>query len=256
MKTNVQKCSIILLLVTLATVFSVFCFVPAIPQEADYHHFANDHAVLSISNFYNVVSNAGFIICGIWGLIVLKRCEVKSKPVWVLCIGMVLTGLGSAYYHYHPQNETLVWDRLPMVLVFSSFFAEVYARYFGQKQAQRIWMLTLSAGLISIVYWYYTESIGKGDLRLYAIVQFLPMLLISIMVIVFRDRNKALHVPLLATFLFYVAAKFFEHYDHAIFSQTHFIGGHCIKHVLASFATACIVWMITGNYKDSLIKTP
>jgi len=27
-----------------------------------------------------------------------------------------LTGIGSSYYHLHPDNRTLVWDRLPMIL--------------------------------------------------------------------------------------------------------------------------------------------
>lgn len=255
MKNEHRKCAIVLLLVSIAATVIVFCFLPPIPQNLDYHHFAHDVPLISIPNFYNVVSNTGFIISGIWGFFLLKKHTINSPIISLLFIGMVLTGVGSAYYHYNPRNETLVWDRLPMTLVFSSFFADVYAQYFNQKQAKQIWIFTLCAGIGSIVYWYYTESIGMGDLRLYAIVQFLPMLLISIMVVVFWGRNKKLHGPLLATFLFYAAAKIFEHYDHLIFTHSDLIGGHSVKHLFASFATTCIVWMVKRNHANPAIKT-
>lgn len=250
MKNKSSRCSIVLLLVSVITVLTVFSFVPAIPQELSYHNFANDNSFASIPHFLNVITNAGFIISGIWGVVILKRHRINSVMVWSLCIGMVLTGIGSAYYHYNPHNETLVWDRLPMTIVFSSFFAEVYAYYFNQKHAFYIWVLTLITGLASIAYWYYTESIGDGDLRLYAIVQFLPMVLITIIVFTFSDQNKTLHLPFLVMFLCYATAKIFEYHDNTVYEQTHSIGGHCIKHLFASLATACIVWNIKRRCND------
>lgn len=251
MKTTDTKTPIILLLVSVATVLAVFSFLPAIPQDPCYHHFANDTMLVSIPNFYNVISNLGFVISGMVGLVVLKKHRIKSPMVWLLFIGMLLTGFGSAYYHYNPNNQTLVWDRLPMTLVFSSFFAELYAQYFNYKHALCIWLFTICVGIVSIAYWYDTEKMAHGDLRLYAIVQFLPMLLISIMCIGSYNKNKIIHLPLLATFVCYLAAKMFEHFDHTIFAQTHLIGGHFMKHVCASFATGCIVWMIKRRYEQT-----
>jgi hypothetical protein len=40
-------------------------------------------------------------------------------------VGIACTGVGSAYYHYNPTNETLLWDRLPMAVAFMSFFSSV-----------------------------------------------------------------------------------------------------------------------------------
>lgn len=249
MKTSEVHYPIILLLISITTVLAVFSFLPAIPQDLNYHHFANDTSLNSIPNFYNVISNLGFVISGIAGLVILKRQAIKSPIEWSLCIGILLTGLGSAYYHSNPNNQTLVWDRLPMTIVFSSFFAAVYAQYFKSKYTMGIWLCTLCLGAGSIAYWYYTEHIGKGDLRLYAIVQFLPIVLISIVVLGCFHRNKIMHFPLLAIVVCYFIAKIFEQYDQDIFVQTHIIGGHSIKHLFASLATGCIVWLIKRSYK-------
>jgi hypothetical protein len=33
--------------------------------------------------------------------------------LWCIALGLVLTAIGSAWYHRDPNNATLVWDRLP-----------------------------------------------------------------------------------------------------------------------------------------------
>ncbi|MGN6645631.1 MAG: ceramidase domain-containing protein [Cytophaga sp.] len=243
MKTTGATIEILLAGITLVTGILVFSLVPAIPQDQHYHAFANEQSIASIPNFYNVVSNAGFILSGIWGLGLLQKRHL-SPMSFLMLIGMILTGLGSAYYHYEPNNETLLWDRLPMTLVFTSFFAEIYARYFGTRQAMRVWIGALVTGIVSVFYWQYTELHGCGDLRLYALVQFLPVLLIAVICFSHGKMNKYMHTPLAIIFICYLVAKFFEHHDHTVFAETQWISGHPIKHVLASFATAGIVWMI------------
>jgi len=37
--------------------------------------------------------------------------------VWSKFVGVFLTGIGASYYHLQPDNRTLVWDRLPMILI-------------------------------------------------------------------------------------------------------------------------------------------
>ena len=243
MKTPNKKIELLLAGITLITALLVFSLLPAIPQDLHYHAFANEQSIASIPNFYNVVSNAGFVLSGIWGLSLLQKRQLSPMSI-LMFMGMILTGLGSAYYHYEPNNETLLWDRLPMTLVFTSFFAEIYARYFGIKKAMPVWIGALVAGVLSVLYWQYTESYNCGDLRLYALVQFLPVLLIAVISLSHYKMNTYLHAPLVIIFICYLTAKLFEHYDHAVFTETQWVSGHPIKHVLASFATTGIVWMI------------
>ena len=41
----------------------------------------------------------------------------------VLFLGFFLTGIGSSYYHWDPNDGTLFWDRLPMTLSFAAILA-------------------------------------------------------------------------------------------------------------------------------------
>jgi hypothetical protein len=42
--------------------------LPPIPQDQDYHHFADTRALLGIPNVWNVISNLPFIAAGAVGL--------------------------------------------------------------------------------------------------------------------------------------------------------------------------------------------
>jgi hypothetical protein len=252
MKTANNNIEILLAGITCITALLVFSFLPAIPQDLHYHAFANEQTIASIPNFYNVISNVGFVLSGIWGLGLLRKRPVSPMSL-AMFMGMILTGLGSAYYHYDPNNETLVWDRLPMTLVFTSFFAEIYGRYFGMKRAIPVWIGGLLTGAASVFYWHYTEMLDCGDLRMYALVQFLPVPLIAVMCFSYGKMNTYMHAPLTIIFICYVGAKVFEHLDHAVFAETQWVSGHPIKHILASFATAGIVWMVKRIPKTEVV---
>ena len=94
--------------------------LPPLHQNEDYHHFADQRTLLEIPNFWNVVSNAPFAIVGLLGLIALGGAASR-----ILFAGVFLTAFGSAYYHLAPDDARLVWDRLPMTIVFMTLFALV-----------------------------------------------------------------------------------------------------------------------------------
>lgn len=52
---------------TLAVVAAVAA-LPRISQNSEYHHFADQRTFLGIPNFFNVISNAPFILLGGFGL--------------------------------------------------------------------------------------------------------------------------------------------------------------------------------------------
>ena len=93
--------------------------LPAVPQDQSYHLFADCRAVAGIPNFWNVVSNIPFIAIGAAGL-----WRFRDDPATViLFLGFFLTGIGSSYYHWHPNDATLFWDRLPMTLSFAAILS-------------------------------------------------------------------------------------------------------------------------------------
>src|SRR2546430_1898790 len=90
-------------------------------------------------------------------------------------------GFGSAYYHYAPSTPTLVWDRLPMTVAFMALFAMVVRDRISESCGRvLLWPLVL-AGVTSVGYWHWSEFHGRGDLRAYAVIEFLPMLLMPLL---------------------------------------------------------------------------
>jgi hypothetical protein len=150
--------------------------------------------------------------------------------------GLALIALGSAYYHLAPQNQTLVWDRLAMSIAFMALFGMVWGEFINGRVGRVLWPLLTLAGIGAVLYWYITEIGGRGDLRYYVLVQFLPMLIIPVILLCFRSlfTHVSAYWWLLAT---YSAAKLFEHFDVGIYQVTGIISGHTLKHIAAALGT-------------------
>lgn len=175
----------IILVIVIIAIIAVFSADP-IAQDPGYHNFADQRVMIKIPNFYNVLSNIPFVIIGVMGMrLVLSGNAsgglVELKNVYLAFFaGVFLTAFGSAYYHYHPDNLTLLWDRLPMTIAFTALFIAIVGEYVSSRLALKLFVPLLLLGIISVIYWYITELNGNGDLRAYALVQFLPALLIPL----------------------------------------------------------------------------
>jgi predicted membrane channel-forming protein YqfA (hemolysin III family) len=229
----------LLVVVALASVVGA-SLVPPLRQDLGYHAFADRRTVFGIPYGVNVLSNVGFLLAGAWSL---ARVTRAALPAWermaglVFALGLLLTGLGSAWYHVAPGNDTLVWDRLPL----SALFPTVLAVAIGDRVsagAGRVLLVPLVIGAIgSVIWWQQTD-----DLRPYVIAQFLPMLLIPLMLALLSGQRPV--GPLVAGVAVYALGKLVELGDHAIFAVGGIVSGHTLKHLLAAAAAALIVrWL-------------
>lgn len=151
----------------------------------------------------------------------------------IFFLSVFMVGLGSAYYHLSPENSTLIWDRLPMVVAFMSFFTIVLAEYINEKFAARLFLPLLLIGVVSVLYWYWSELNGQGDLRLYILVQFLPVVLMPVILILYSSRfTKGYFFWLVLAC--YGLAKGFELMDSSIFELTEILSGHTLKHLVSA----------------------
>ena len=224
-------------------VVGIVSYIPPIPQDLAYHAFIDNRALWGIPNFGDVVGNLPFILFGVMGYgFVYKnqknhQCFILPKEplLWkIFFFGTALVGFGSGYYHLNPNNETLVWDRLPMTIAFMSFFSLVIMERISVKKGLMLFPVLLGIGIASVWYWDYTESLGQGDLRLYVLVQFLPLLLMPLMFWLFPAQYSGLKY-LGFVLGWYILAKLLEHFDGAVFAlsqQT--VSGHTLKHLAAS----------------------
>jgi hypothetical protein len=246
-----------LILTLLAVAIVLLLFQKPIAQQLDYHAFADNRTLFGVANFWNVVSNMPFFFIGLIGFydatqrIRLRQSLGEKILPFILSLGIFATSIGSAYYHYAPDNHTLVWDRLPMTLMFMALFAMVVYDFCSVKQGHFALVLATLTGVFSVWYWQYTESIGQGDLRLYALVQFYPLILLPFVFFLFGKMVNYGHL-VRNTALLYILAKATEHLDKQIFQWTnHIWSGHTIKHLLAAAALwYCIKLMKTWRLKS------
>jgi hypothetical protein len=241
----------LLIFLTLLAMAGVFSRGP-IAEHTAYHNFCDRRSFLGVPNFSNVASNILFVIIGIRGLLLLRTAAVPGKiPViyFFLFLGILLTGVGSAYYHLSPNNATLVFDRLPMTMVFMSLLSVVIAESIRADIGVILAGPLLFTGMVSVWWWRYTGQTGAGDLRLYILVQYYPMILIPLILLLFRGSVfKPGAYQLLRVLGWYVAAKVFEELDCSIWSVTGFFSGHSLKHISAALATGCLVRMFRVRY--------
>ena len=209
-----------------AAAVTAACVVPPIPQDPAYHRFADTRALAGAPNGWAVLSNLPFLVVGLLGLrrvlmapVGASAPFVESRERWPYALffaGVALTGVGSAYHHWAPDNARLVWDRLPMTIGFMALLAAIVAERVSVTAGMTLLPALLVAGAASVAYWYAGERHGVGDLRPYALVQFAPAALIPLLLWLFPPRYT--HGGyLVGVIAIYGAAKLFEVLDGPIF---------------------------------------
>jgi len=231
----------IIVAIVVVAIIGVFSIDP-IAQDPAYHHFADQRGLINVPNFFDVISNLAFVIVGVLGIRLIGSGRATGglpelQAVYLtFFVGVFLTGFGSAYYHFHPDNQTLLWDRLPMTIAFMALFSAIVGETISPRIALKLFIPLLAAGMASVVYWHVSELNGSGDLRPYVLVQFLPIVLIPLMLVLFTSRlngNKYIWGIIGA----YAVSKLMEHFDARIYNALGVVSGHSLKHLVAAFAT-------------------
>ncbi len=235
-----QKKLLILFAVSLGSVAVLFS-LERIKQDSAYHLFADSRLVAQVPNFLNVITNLPFIVVGFLGLrvsVAQQKSTVNATarlPYLLFFLGVFLTGFGSAYYHLCPDNFSLLWDRLPLALSTMALLCAVICDCISEKIGLRLLFPLILLALASVLYWYVSEMQGQGDLRPYIWVQFLPFILLPL-ILWFYDGNQNDCAYVWALLGVYILAKIAEALDAAIYGQLAF-SGHSVKHLLAGAGT-------------------
>lgn len=223
--------------------FLIFCFilVPHIPQNQDYHKFAGDGLKIHncCPNTNNVISNIPFALVGVYGLLVGPR-----TLGWVgFSLSSIGVCLGSGYYHWTPNNLTLVWDRLPMTLCTMSAAFEIFKDY-GFELTLWDFYLWWIVGLYSVFYWKQVD-----DLRLYAFVQYAPILAMLNFMIMGYKLESLNQYGLLFAIAIYALARVMEYFDYYFYFHTP-LSGHVWKHLLCSYS----MFLLIEEGRQALIR--
>lgn len=210
-------------------------------QNPNYHNFADKRTFLGIPNAFDVASNVAFLLVGIVGLTVCFKNRVGNlRNAWIILFaGITLVSVGSAYYHLNPNNETLVWDRLPMTIGFMGLFAALLGEYISERLGRFLLIPALLLGASSVFYWHWFD-----DLRFYIWIQIIPLLTIPVVLALYRARYSHSWM-LLAALGAYALAKITELTDEAVFTLSqNIVSGHTIKHLLSALGCLFILLML------------
>ena len=214
---------------------------PPLAQAAHYHHFADQRSWLGVPCALDVLSNLFFAFFGALGLRVLARvpAAAMTHPLRLLAVlffvGLLLTALCSAWYHWQPDDAGLVVDRLGMTVAFAGLLGLGVA---SQLRARAGWALApavLLLGGASVGAWALS-----GNLLPWALLQGSGVLLLLVLAVV-PALPCALAVRWGTVVGLYALAKGLELADHAVFELSgHLVSGHSLKHLVA----ACAAWPV------------
>jgi hypothetical protein len=247
-----SKAPLLLIFVAVAVAI-IALLLPPIPQPLSYHNFADHRAWLGIPNFGDVASNLPFAIVGLWGLLVLftpgktKFLDPRERWLYVVMFSaLILTALGSAYYHLAPDNGRLVWDRIPIMIVFMALLAAVIAERVSVNAGLALFPVLEALGVASVLYWRSSELRGHGDLRCYAAVQVYAILIVLLALLLPPQYTRGSDFAVVVGF--YALAKILEEGDRQVFAVGHLVSGHTLKHVAAAAAGCWVLRMLTKRH--------
>ncbi len=238
------------LLVAVAVLIAIIALLlPPIPQPISYHDFADHRSWFGISNFGDVISNVPFAIVGLWGLLVLftpqetKFSDPRERWLYrFMFASLILTAFGSGYYHLAPGNARLVWDRIPIMMVFMALLAAVIAERVSVPAGLALFPVLEMVGVASVLVWRAGELRGHGDLRFYAAVQVYAILILLLALLLPAKYTRGSDFAVVVGF--YILAKILEESDRAVFALGHVVSGHTLKHLAAAAAGYWILRML------------
>ena len=208
------------------------------------HPFADARSWWGIPNTLDVLSNLPLVLAGLWGLrYVLRRMSAAAPermPALLACAGLVMAGLGSATYHWHPVAADLVLDRLGMAVAFAGVLAWVMAERFPASWTFAGAVCVVVAGALSAALPAWT-----GQVLPWAVLQFGGLALVCLHAMERALRQSAGRTGRwgwLALVAFYVLAKSLELSDAQVYAWTeHLVAGHALKHLASACALPALL---------------
>lgn len=213
------------------------------------HPFVDARAWIGLPNAMDVLSNLPLLIAGLWGFVAMRLrsaaaacANITHLALLVFFWGLVLTSVGSSVYHWAPDAQGLVLDRLGMCVAFAGALALALAERVGASAARNTLWAVLVMGSLSAVL-----PLSHGHVLPWVVVQFGGMGLMA-WAALRKPLPGSLGVSLSALIALYALAKLFEMGDAAIFQATgELVSGHSLKHLFAALAAWPVVRAMRQN---------
>ena len=109
------------------------------PLHAHGHAFVDARAWGLLPNALDVLSNLPFAVFGAAGLLMVKRCALPAPQrvaAAVFFTGLLLTFMGSSYFHWAPDVQGLMLDRMGMGVAFAGVLGLAVAERVSARAAR------------------------------------------------------------------------------------------------------------------------
>jgi len=237
-----------ILLGVMLTLLALAVGGPWLAQPAHHHDFADQRVWCSIPFAMDVFTNLPFAL---WGALGLGLCAAmrghnagaarrypgaQQGLAALFFAGLLLTAAASSWYHLQPDNAGLVFDRLGMTVAFAGLIGLAAAGRISARAGLLLAGTVLLLGPSSIGVWFIT-----GNIFPWAVLQFGGMALV-LWLACLKPPAGAWPIGWLGVIVIYTAAKLLELGDQQVFELTgHWVSGHSLKHIVASFAALPVV---------------
>ena len=247
-----------ILIATAVVALDAASFVDPVAQPASYHEFAATGPVGGIAHFGNVVSNIGFLVFGALGLWFVSGARGRarfgaSREGWAYAVffaGAALTAVGLGVLSFRARQLGPAVGPPAHDRGLHGAVRGLHRRPHRRARGHRRHAAPAGAvGVGSAVYWYVSETLGHGDLRIYGLVQFYPALAIPLICVFFAGRRTDGRSVAWLIF-WYALAKLCEYFDVAIHVLSDgALSGHTIKHLVAAMAVLVVIQMLRNTAK-------
>jgi hypothetical protein len=225
-----------------------------LPQDPSYHILADIRRCGPVPAPTARAEQPSILAAGLAGVLLWRRVHIRpeERAAYALLVaGMLLTAIGSAYYHWSPCDARLVCDRLPMTLVLAALLTFLLTDRIGAAfSTVALWPIA-ALGAASVLWWAWTRWLGADDLLLYLIVRIGTGVAIACLLLLRRGRYSRagwLWAALALDIIMTVA----ERLDNEIYAATGmFVSGHNVKHLLAGVLLGCTLAWLTLRERRS-----
>jgi hypothetical protein len=132
-----------------------------------------------------------------------------------------------------------------MTVAFMGFFASMIGDRIGVRSGTWLLWPLVWLGFASVYNWHMGERLDAGDLRLYAFVQFYPLLAIPLLLWLFPARYTR-SGDVFVALAWYLLAKVLETgpVDHGLYGLGRIVSGHTLKHLSAALGAYWLFRMV------------
>ncbi|KAG0500525.1 hypothetical protein HPP92_000597 [Vanilla planifolia] len=219
---------------------------PRIPHSPTHHFFADMRNFLGVPNTLNVLTTYPFLLIGVPGLVLCVSGSCFSISLkgelwgWVLFYsGIAAAAYGSAYYHLKPDDDRIIWDRLPMMVSTISLLSNLVIERVDEWAG-----ISCLASLLMLVFVSAAYERTFDDLRLCMIFHFIPYIIIPVLVFLFPPKYTHSTYWFWATG-FYLISRFESLADMKVYNvDRYLISGHSLEHLCLAMVPFILTVML------------